>query len=403
MKYTCHIFVVFTLMISCKEKTTEQPEHAKGSYGADVKFLKENTRGTVELYDENGKSRVLLSAEYQGRVMTSTASGDSGTSFGWINYDLIASGEKKKQFNPVGGEERFWLGPEGGQYSIYFAPKDSFSINKWQVPAIIDTVTFDIALFSPTQAFFQKKASIMNYSGEVFNVSIERQISMLTRSKIELNLDVKIPEAVRSVAYETQNSITNLGPNDWTREKGLLSVWLLGMMTPTKDMVVIIPFHPSPDAKEKITTTYFGDIPADRLQINDSVLYFTCDGKFRSKIGLSPDIAKPIAASFDFGKNVLTIIQFGVFKDEPYVNSKWEIQKEPYRGDVVNSYNDGPLADGSQLGPFYELESSSPAFELDKDGTGWHFQSTYHFEGDRKSLNVLAKQILGVDLDGLKR
>ena len=45
-----------------------------------------------------------------------------------------------------------------------------------------------------------------------------------------------------------------------------------------------------------------------------------------------------------------------------YVNSKWEIQQQPYAGDVANSYNDGPPAPGAKpLGPFYELESSSPA------------------------------------------
>ena len=47
--------------------------------------------------------------------------------------------------------------------------------------------------------------------------------------------------------------------------------------------------------------------------------------------------------------------------EREYVNSLWEIQDEPFRGDVVNSYNDGKLEDGTQLGPFYELESSSPA------------------------------------------
>ena len=87
----------------------------KGSYGYDAAFIKKHASNVIEL--ENGDAKVLLSADYQGRVFTSTASGDSGASFGWINYNLLASGEKKKQFNPVGGEERFWLGPEGGQYS----------------------------------------------------------------------------------------------------------------------------------------------------------------------------------------------------------------------------------------------------------------------------------------------
>ena len=83
----------------------------KGTYGYDAAFLKQHTGKVLEL--SNGYSKILISADYQGRVMTTTATGDTGTSFGWLNYDLISSGEKKKQFNPVGGEERFWIGPEG--------------------------------------------------------------------------------------------------------------------------------------------------------------------------------------------------------------------------------------------------------------------------------------------------
>jgi len=85
-----------------------------------------------------------------------------------------------------------------------------------------------------------------------------------------------------------------------------------------------------------------------------------------------------------------------------YVNSKWEIQKEPYKGDVINSYNDGPLRDGTQLGPFYEIESSSPAKELAPGQTQEYHQTTCHFQGDYGSLKELAKQLLGVNLDEAK-
>jgi hypothetical protein len=86
-----------------------------------------------------------------------------------------------------------------------------------------------------------------------------------------------------------------------------------------------------------------------------------------------------------------------------YVNSKWEIQKEPYKGDVINAYNDGPLADGSQLGPFCEIESSSPAKELKKGEKLEYSQVTCHLQGDYNSLRRLAGQLLSVDLNEIKR
>ena len=398
-----------------KEPTTDAL--TKGTYVYDAEFLKKHTRNIIELQSEEGNAKVLLSADYQGRVMTSTAEGDRGTSYGWINYDLVASGEKKKQFNPVGGEERFWMGPEGGQYSIYFKGKDSFAFANWQVPAVIDTISYDISQSDKTQVVFSKKATITNYSGTVFDIAIERKINLLDKQQAETKLNTIIPAGIGFVGYETENKIQNTGTEDWAKDKGLLSIWLLGMFTPSSKTVVIIPFSAPPfkkipkelitsailPARHFITDNYFGEIPPDRLQVKDSVLYFTCDGKYRSKIGLSPVIAKPIAGSFDFEKNVLTIVIPQVNKDASYVNSKWEIQREPYKGDVINSYNDGPLADGTQMGPFYEIESSSPALQLRKGETGEYKQITCHFQGDYTALQQLAKQLLGVDLNELKK
>ncbi|HXL57569.1 MAG TPA: DUF6786 family protein [Chitinophagaceae bacterium] len=375
----------------------------KGTYAFDADFLKQHTRKVIELKDKDGQAKILLSADYQGRVMTSTATGDTGTSYGWLNYNLIASGEKKSQFNPVGGEERFWMGPEGGQYSIYFKGGDSFNIAHWQVPAIIDTVMYDVVQADNAKAIFTKTATLTNYSGTAFNIAIQRSINLLDKNGIAQKLNTTIPENIYCVGYETNNQIKNIGESEWKKEKGLLSIWLLGMMTPTEETKVIIPFKPLPNARSLITDNYFGNIPPERLQVKDSVLYFTCDGKYRSKIGLSPLIAKSIAASYDFKKNVLTLILFPVDKNGLYVNSKWEMQKEPYKGDVVNSYNDGPLQDGSQLGPFYEIESSSPASELKKGETQEYKETTCHLQGDYESLRQLAKQLLGVELNDLKK
>ena len=81
----------------------------------------------------------------------------------------------------------------------------------------------------------------------------------------------------------------------------------------------------------------------------------------------------------------------------------WENQKFPYKGDVVNAYNDGPNENGNRLGSFYELESSSPAVALKKNEKLIHKQNIFHIQTkNKKALNVLALQLLGVDLDILK-
>ncbi len=395
-------------ILSCNNNTGMQtsanaPDTAqKGTYAYDAAFLKQHTGEAIQLVSPDGLGKVLLSAQYQGRVMTSTASGDSGTSFGWLNYELIAATEKRKQFNPVGGEERFWMGPEGGQYSIYFKQNDSFNIAHWQVPSFIDTDAYRVAHADTSSATFTANASFANYSGTQISISIERTVSLLSKNNLEQILKASIPQGVRFVGFETVNNITNTGNANWTKEKGLLSVWLLGMFTPGPETKVIIPFRAIPNAKNYITSDYFGAIPPERLRVTDSALYFTTDGRYRSKIGLSPLIAKPIAAAFDFEKNVLTIVIPQIDEKAAYVNSKWELQKEPYKGDVINSYNDGPLADGTQMGPFLEIESSSPAMALQQSAKGVYRQTTCHFQGEYAALQTMARQLLGVDLDAVK-
>lgn len=396
------------LMAACntasgKKETADSTVAAlKGSYAYDADFLKKHTAKVLELSNAAGNAKVLLSADYQGRVMTSTATGDTGISFGWMNYDLISAKEKKQQFNPVGGEERFWMGPEGGQYSIYFKAGDSFNIAHWQVPSFIDTESYDVTQVGQSAVTFTKKAAITNFSGATFNLAIERKISMLSKEQLSAKIGITIPD-IHFVGFETINKVTNTGSNDWTKDKGLLSIWLLGMFTPSPETMVIIPFQPIPNIRSYITDNYFGEIPQERLQVKDSVLFFTCDGKLRSKIGLSPLIAKPIAASFDFENNVLTVVIPQVDKKAVYVNSKWELQQQPYKGDVINSYNDGPLPDGTQMGPFYEVESSSPAMALKKGETATYQSTTCHFQGDYKTLKRLAMQLLAVDLDTIKK
>lgn len=92
-----------TLLASC----SGQKEVKMGSYAYDAQFLKENGIEYTELVSADGNSKVMIVPAWQGRVMTTSASGDEGDSYGWINYRFIREGKVSPQFNPVGGEERF--------------------------------------------------------------------------------------------------------------------------------------------------------------------------------------------------------------------------------------------------------------------------------------------------------
>jgi hypothetical protein len=131
------------------------------------------------------------------------------------------------------------------------------------------------------------------------------------------------------------------------------------------------------------------------------VLFFSGDGERRSKIGIPRPRARNVLGSYDAARGVLTIVQFTLPDDAAeYVNSMWEHQEHPYGGDVVNSYNDGPPEPGRPpLGPFYELETSSPALALAPGERATHVHRTMHLEGPEDALDQVATTILGVSLD----
>ena len=394
--------VPFIALIACGEKKSGQIDEenialAPGTFAYDVAFVK-SYKEILVLGTKRSPAKVLIVGDYQGRVMTSTANGDEGNSYGWINYDLIRSGDVKPHMNPYGGEDRFWLGPEGGQYGLFFKKGDPFDFDHWQTPAMLDTESFDLVSADTAQATFKRSGVVTNFLGTSFHLDIRRQIQLLEPIDIENEFGFSLND-LKAVSYQSINSVTNTG-DDWNKKNGLLSIWILGMFNPSKETVIILPHEKSTNATT-VTDNYFGTIPSDRIIKADNLLALKGDGTFRGKVGIAPSIAKNVVGSYDPEKHILTIVKFDLDKTGLYVNSKWETQKEPFMGDAVNSYNDGPQADGSQLGPFYELESSSPVRELKKGETLIHRHVTLHVEGTEEQLNQLAKKSLGVELGSI--
>ena len=376
-------------------------EHRKGTFGFDLQFLKQYHKDLILLGDglDSGAQIIILPA-YQGRVMTSTADGNGGMSFGWINYDLIYSNKEEEHFHAFGGEERFWLGPEGGQFSIYFKKGDPFDFDHWYVPKAIDTEPFILVSSSKTEANFQSEIYLKNYSGFEFNLKVNRHIRLLSKTEIPLLLGFPLPENLQIVGFESNNSITNTGNTPWTKEKGLLSIWILSMFNAGNKTTIAVPYKQGNenDLGKIVTDDYFGKVPVDRLKIKNGVIFLNADANYRSKIGISPKRALPILASFDQINEVLTIAQFSLPEfPADYVNSLWEMQEKPFDGDVVNAYNDG-LIDGKQMGKFYELESSSPAATLNVGESMHHLHRTIHLKGNSNELNEITKTLLGIQL-----
>ena len=378
--------------------------YEKGTFGYDLNYLMQKDGELIVLSGDEGRSQLIVSAKYQAKAFTSTADGLDGVSMGFVNYKFFDAGQVDEHMNGFGGENRFWLGPEGGKYSVYFEKEKEQIYDNWHTPKPIDIEPWTITAVTEGKASFKKEMEVTNYVGNQLKLVVERTVSLIEKSKIASDLRIDLNSASKVIGYTTDNAIINRNDFEWNEETGTICIWMLDMFNPAPDAVTIIPFYEG-DEKELgtiVTSDYFGEIPADRLKIKGNTIFLKTDGKYRSKLGLNAKRTKAIAGNYDPASKRLTITTFDVDKNAVYLNQEWNPDKNPLVGDALNAYNDGPLDDGSIMGPFLELESVSPAAFLKPGQSMKHRHTVYHFIGTESDLNPIAEKLLGVSIQAIK-
>ena len=387
----------FTISCSERQKDNQVTEHSLNNFLQDKKFLEKFDPNLIELSTDDNQAKILISPKYQGKVFTSTAAGENGESFGWINYKAF-EGPLDKHMNAYGGESRLWLGPEGNKYSLYFEPGKNMVFENWHTPAAIDHEPWEKTKSGLREIAMTKSTSITNYQGTEFKLQLQRTVAILEKEEILKNTALTADvSAIKMIGYTTINSIQNTGDFPWTPETGAPCLWVLDMFRPSAKTTIVLPLKPN-DSKEGLTTNYFGEIPEERIAITENYLFLKADGLSRGKVGVSPERGLPMAASYDHLNKLLTITTFNISSELPYLNQEWNTDADPFKGDAVNAYNDGPLEDGSQMGPFYELESVSPGAFLSPGQSMEHFHNVYHFTGNENALDEITRQLLGISI-----
>lgn len=409
------LFYLFTITVfmattSCSQGNDSPKDNDKamdttaGSFGYDLLFLKRHDDSLIVLRDKSAEAKIIVSPKYQAKVFTSTAEGNAGLSFGWVNYKAFGD-NLDAHMNAYGGENRFWLGPEGGKFSLFFAPQTKMDFEHWKTPAAFDSEAWQVMQKDESSVSLQKNMYLKNYAGALLDILVDRKISIIQPVDISNELGITLNDSVKAVAYQTENKITNTGEKPWTEQSGMPCIWILDMFKPSPSTVIVVPFKQTDekDFDKVATTNYFGEIPVDRLKHNDRVLFLKADGKSRGKLGVVPDKVPDMIGSYDAGNKVLTILKFDIDSSAKYLNQEWNTVKPSFAGDAVNAYNDGPLADGSQMGPFYEMESVSPAAFLHPSQSLVHRHAVFHFTGSEEELNKIAEKLLGVSLQQIKQ
>jgi hypothetical protein len=382
------------------------------SFEADVQFL--SSYAPVEILEIPGEGRIAVSAEYQGRVMTS-AFGPGGTSLGYVNHKFIAEGKTGTAFDNFGGEDRFWLAPEGGQFALYFpvGPDASLTREEWRVPAEFGKGAWDMRRERDGTISFRRNFTVTNRSGASFEVGVHRKVRLLHLGDLATRYGVVMPAGAKFVGFESVNTITNIGDKSWTPATGLPAIWSAGMFPPRPGSFAAIPFHKDPAEGVFVNTKYFAEPPADRFswRREDGFGLMKLDGLFEAKIGAPRDRTTGMLASYGLlpdGAGLLTVVATTIPGGKPgYTNNSWEsVQADPFGGDAVNIYNAGPVIIPNKENPdlpptiipggFYELETLSAAAQLNPGESIHHTHTTIHFTGEPGHLDYIGRKVVGI-------
>ena len=372
----------------------------------DVQFLKKYF--PVDVLQNEGGAKIACVAALQGRTMTSTANGDSGLSYGYINYGAFEKGLTDPQINLVGGEDRIWISPEGGQFSVFFDPGVEMAFANWRTPPCVDSETYEVVDRTDQSVTYQMQTSLINTSGFTFELELNRRIELKTKADVERSLSISLGDDIEFVSHESANKITNVGQTPWVSATGLIGIWTICMSPTSDNAVMIVPYLAGDEAElgKIVTADYFGELKSDRLTVSEehNLVFMRGDGNFRSKLGISFARARTPIGSWNPATETLTIVDYDLPAEAPdgYTNNLWEIQDEPFAGDVVNAYNDGPNDSGTQFGKFYELETVGPALALASGESGSHSARTTRLSGNRESLDKIAVSVFGATLSQIE-
>jgi hypothetical protein len=372
---------------------------------AEVAQLLKDTKNDAYLLEGRRKGKqVLVCPSLAGRVMGTTYNGAGGDFGGFVDAKAFREGMKDIWDN-WGGEERYWLCPEGGQFDLMFGGKKN-CFDNYRVQDGFNHSKYQVVDQAQTGDSITMKASfnLVNGIGTRFEVESVRRITALDSCPYAVGTG----GTVDFVGFQSESTITNIGKNPWTRETGCLAHWHLGQFLPGPQVIVVIPFRQGHLSDPPIREDYFrefcidGRMPPNRYWTKDGYTLFKADGKCRMKIGQNRSRALGWLASYNLQTHEIILMDYDYYTHLDYAASYWYEQAEPFNGDCISFSAEGPGAPGEPDGRCYELESMSPAMLL-APGESFTFRTrTMHIKGPRRTMAALCRRQLGPELAALE-
>jgi hypothetical protein len=366
-------------------------------------LLKSAGRDAYVLTGRNPKCKALVCPDLAGRVMGTTTGGENGIFGGFIDEQAFLEGMKDFWDN-WGGEERYWIGPEGGQFGLMFKDRcECFA--HYNVHEGFNRTPYKVVEVSPkgTSITMRCRMRLKNKIGTRFHVEVTRRITFLDDCPFTNGCG----EAVSFVGFQSESSLRNIGERPFTRESGALTQWHIGQFPVGEHIIGIVPFRTADRTSPPVREDYFKDfclggaMPANRYSLLNNCALFKADGRVRTKIGQNCSRATGRLGSYNLESNELIMLDYDFYPQFDYAASYWYEQPQPYDGDVISFSAEGPDQPDGPIGRCYELEALSPALFLAPGESFTWRTRTLHLTGRAATSASICQRFLGPNIGQL--
>lgn len=372
----------------------------------------------VRLLEDTGNTYVLLrgtrdpgtvvvaAPSLVGRVLCTGIDGLEGETESYILPDEIRKGHRPSgpggTWNNFGGEERVWLAPEGGRFSLFFPEGEAQTMDTYTVPEPLNSTRFQTVEGSESRDSVTCMASISLTSvrGTVYEIRMIRRVRLLEGSPFSMGYG----DRVRVVGFETSTTVFNAGDAAWTRETGAPAIWTLGQFKAGKRRIVVVPYRRGQTGSDQdaVSTENFRLLNPGGTQgltayfrVDQQCVLFRVNGGAQTKLEFPHKTATGRIGAVDLAHPVLTIVESRVYPELDYVAGyALPYSGDPYDGGASSSF---VLSRESTIPPFFEMESCSPALFLQPGESYEHVSRTYHIRGPLGPLRSICHRHLGTD------
>lgn len=260
---------------------------------------------------------------------------------------------------------------------------------------------FEVTAQSESSIQMEKSFSADN--GAV-RLKMERAVQILGKGPTAQGFEVAVPQAIRTVAFRSTNSLQNTGAAYWPADRIPRAIGLRTLAPSSPGRIWIVPLTAGTDPQ--VLPRPVGETSPVRIRVTGEILFYQADQPSAITVHLPAGGTHGMAACYDPGEGVLTILRThpsaGESTGGALLESRLSRGTTVHGGEITLSCVPGDSFGGGESTALDCIGISSAPAPLGPGERRGQTQTTAHFAGTPEQLDPIAITVLGVSLEEIR-